>query len=143
MADILDDGNCQTQPIRKLKSVLDVSEQEAMAWARWGASKWIRGQPRLICDNKCGAAAEPRNSWQTTPRKDFWGMARGALDLKATEADVLAVFKLAAILVNSNDWVYYKKAGPPSAAWTMPNRALRLCSGCWIAHSVCEHATCV
>ena len=40
------------QAIKKIKSMLDVSEMETLAWARWGAVKWKRGQPRAITDNK-------------------------------------------------------------------------------------------
>ena len=59
--DIFDDGTMSEQPFKKVKAFTDVGNIEAMSKERWGASKWIKGQPRIYCVNEYDPKAEPVN----------------------------------------------------------------------------------
>ena len=48
----MDDEDVSEADVKKLKASLDVGEEEAMTFQRWGASKFARNQLRVICDNK-------------------------------------------------------------------------------------------
>eukprot|EP00973_Karenia_brevis_P005492 747805-Karenia_brevis.AAC.1 len=46
-------------PVRKLKAFLDVGEEETLTRERWGASKFVKNQLRIITDNTYDPDAEP------------------------------------------------------------------------------------
>ena len=52
--DIFNDGTLSEQPFKKLKAFTDVGNVESMSKERWGAAKWVKGQPRLYCVNDFG-----------------------------------------------------------------------------------------
>ena len=59
--DILDDGSLTEQPFKKIKAFTDVGNIEAMSKERWGAAKWVRGQPRMYCVNEFESKEAPAN----------------------------------------------------------------------------------
>ena len=59
--DIFDDGTLPEQPFKKLKAFTDVGNIESMSKERWGAAKWVKGQPRIYCVNDYDRNAEPKN----------------------------------------------------------------------------------
>jgi hypothetical protein len=118
----LDDGDCNLQLVRVMKSFLDITLREALTRERWGAAKFVQNQPRMICDNKWDETAEPkmvvngeRRPWKVgfpgTDNKQFMEMIRPAMPEKATLSDIEAVCKRATIIVNSYDFVYVRPAG--------------------------------
>ena len=109
--DICDDGDLHTQAVRKVKAMTDVSEDEAMVFARWGAVKWVGGEPRAICDNRFDSLAEPNDEWPSVKHDVFVQLVRCAFDEKALPADIDAILKRSMIIVNTDRWVYYRKAG--------------------------------
>ena len=92
MGDMLDDGDCNDQAVKKLKSLLDVNEMEMLVWARWGAVKWKKGQPRAVADNKYAAMVVPEHDRSIT-HEQFLKAVRPAIDDKASPADVHAILK--------------------------------------------------
>ena len=42
--DIFDDGDMNSQSLSSLRAFLDMSRQEGMLWARWGAAKFMKHQ---------------------------------------------------------------------------------------------------
>ena len=61
IVDIIDDGDMNTIPIRKMKAGTDVGEAETMSRERWTAVKWVAGQLRILCDNKYNPQFEPKD----------------------------------------------------------------------------------
>lgn len=57
MGDFLDDPEMQHVGVKVLKAFLDVGLFESMAWARWGAAKWVQNLPRAVAANAYGARA--------------------------------------------------------------------------------------
>ena len=114
MGDMLDDGDCNGQAIRKIKSMMDVAEMETLAWARWGAVKWKRGQPRIIADNKYSDQflETAADAGETHIRfREFWSTVASAFDDKAQKTDILAIFKRAGFIVNGKRAIAYRPAG--------------------------------
>jgi hypothetical protein len=112
MGDYLDDGNLNGLPMKVVKALLDVGLHEAMAWARWGATKWVANEPRAVADQfyDPGAVTEPE-IWPSSTNEQFTKMIRPAFHQCAAPAEIDAVLKRAAFLVNSKTHVYYRKAG--------------------------------
>ena len=46
-----DDGDASELEVRKMEAFLDVAEEETMTRERWGASKFVKNQLRLMADN--------------------------------------------------------------------------------------------
>ena len=67
MGDFLDDTCLSILSSKMLKSLLDVGLYEAMAWARWGAVKWVQNQPRAVADNTYEPSALPDESISSHP----------------------------------------------------------------------------
>ena len=104
------------QLARVLKSFLGVSLLEAMTRERWGASKSVRNQPRMICDNNWDAEKEPqmmvggqrhpcRVGLPSIEDKSFMKMTRPAFPEKCIDSDIEAVCKRATIIVNSEHFI--------------------------------------
>eukprot|EP00973_Karenia_brevis_P011921 1618475-Karenia_brevis.AAC.1 len=111
MGDFFDDGDSNGQTIRKFKSLTDITEEETLAWARWGAVKWVKQQPRNWADNKYDPEHLPKTMYPTIEHKCLWLCARPAFDDKARKEDVDAIFKRSALIVVHKDQVVYRKAG--------------------------------
>ncbi|CAE8683698.1 unnamed protein product [Polarella glacialis] len=112
MGDYLDDGSLKSLPMKVVKALLDVGLYEAMAWARWGATKWVANEPRAVADQFYNPNSKCEHDfWPSSTFQEFYGMIRPAFNENASEAEINAVFKRAAFLVNSKTHVYYRKAG--------------------------------
>ena len=59
MSCILDDSDLRTESIASLKAYMDVSSEDARVYARWGASHFMKHQPRFICSNTFNNLEEP------------------------------------------------------------------------------------
>ena len=82
--------------VKTLKSVLDVGLFESMAWARWGAAKWVQNQPRAIAASAYEARADEGDHLvPSLPFQKFWEMVRPAISENASHADVNAVLRCA------------------------------------------------
>lgn len=108
----MDDGCLDQVPMKMVKAMLDVGQFESMCWARWGATKWVKGEPRTIADQVYAASAEPKCAlWPWAKFGEFYEMVRPAFHSSATPACIDAIFKRAAFLVNTKDWVYFRPSG--------------------------------
>ena len=82
--DILDDADSASIPVTKLKSFLDSSLAEAHTVERWTAARFVKGQLRILCDNKVDEDAEkgtPSNA-MTVNFKTFMEMTAPAFPEK-------------------------------------------------------------
>ena len=112
MGDFLDDGGCNALLMKVLKSFTDVGLYESMSWARWGAAKWAQNQPRILADQFYDPTCQPKEDvWPEIEFKDFAKMVRPAVPDKTTDAELDAIFKRAAFLVNSKTHVCWRPAG--------------------------------
>ena len=83
-----------------------------MSWARWGAVKWVQNQPRALAANAYEAGVGEGESFIPLLKfETFWEMVRPCLCKEATKADVDAILKRATFLVNTKQFVYYRKNG--------------------------------
>ena len=98
--------------LKALKSLLDVGLYESMSWARWGTVKWVQNQPRALAANAYEAGVDEGESFILVLKfETFWEMVRPCLCKEATKADVDAILKRATFLVNTKQFVYYRKNG--------------------------------
>lgn len=112
IGDFLDDPCTQTLGLKALKSLLDVGLYESMSWARWGAVKWVQNQPRALAANAYDADVDEGESFVSILKfPAFWEIVRPCLCKEATKADVDAILKRATFLVNTKQFVYYRKNG--------------------------------
>ena len=75
MGDFLDDPEMQHAGIKISKSFLDVGLFESMAWARWGAAKWVQNQPRAVAANAYEARVDEGDRLvPSLPFQKFWEM---------------------------------------------------------------------
>lgn len=112
MGDFLDDPEMQHVGVKILKSFLDVGLFEAMAWARWGASKWVQNQPRAIAANAYDARVDEGHILVPhLPFKDFWEMIRPAVSENASHADINAILKRAVFIVVTKKFLYFRPDG--------------------------------
>ena len=110
--DFLDDPCTQSLGLKALKSLLDVGLYESMSWAGWGAVKWVQNQPRALAANAYEAGVDEGESFILVLKfETFWEMVRPCLCKEATKADVDAILKRATFLVNTKQFVYYRKNG--------------------------------
>ncbi|CAE7940772.1 unnamed protein product, partial [Symbiodinium necroappetens] len=119
--DIFDDGSLCEQPFKKVKAFTDVGNIESMSKERWGAAKWVRGQPRLYCVNDFEPETEPANDLPILAQrqgvisyvshKEFMDMLDKAwYEKEKTSANVLAVLKRTHILLNTKSSLYVRPA---------------------------------
>ncbi|CAJ1456734.1 unnamed protein product [Effrenium voratum] len=112
MGDFLDDPSTSDLSIKALKSLLDVGLYESMSWARWGAVKWVQNQPRALAANSYDCDIQEGDDFTTLFKfEDFKKMIRPAITRETTSADIDALFKRAAFIVNTKRFVYFRKAG--------------------------------
>ena len=113
MGDFLDDTCLSILSSKMLKSLLDVGLYEAMAWARWGAVKWVQNQPRAVADNTYEPSALPDefDFVPSVPFDKFEKCIRPAFNSEVSKAHMDAIFKRTVFLVNSPTHVYFRKAG--------------------------------
>ena len=109
--DIFDDGDCNTQSMRKVKAFMDVGETEAMSKERWGAAKWVKGQLRIMIDNAYFPGAEPHHDRDSVEHADFYNMIVHAFLPGQQRQHYMAIFKRAAIVLNTKEWVYVRLPG--------------------------------
>jgi hypothetical protein len=117
---VLDDGDLNVQDIRKLKAFLDVSEEEALAYQRWGGAKFIRNQLRIAIDNKHDDSVEtqmndisPGNERHIVPSNLFYDLIRPAFKKDTTVPDLEAILKRACFIVITKSYFYVKVAAQP------------------------------
>lgn len=110
MADFLDDGAVYTIVLKALLAFTDVGLFEAMAWARWGCTKWIQKQPRGFSDNAF-YPIDTKNEWPWLDHKEFVEVIRPSIYQQATAAHVEALLKRVAYVVVADEWVAWRRAG--------------------------------
>ena len=94
-----------------VKAFLNVGLYESMAWARWGATKWVQNEPRAVADNSYDNGVPlPTSFMNEVSFETFWKIIRPAFTEQATPAHMDSIFKRGAFLVNSKD-LYYRPAG--------------------------------
>ena len=105
MGDFLDDPGLQNILMKMVKSILDVALYEAMRYARWGATKWARHEPRGIADNAYDPDAINSTSvaWTHITFLEFYNMVRPAFHQNASKTDMEAIFKRSAFVVVTKD----------------------------------------
>ncbi|CAK0893438.1 unnamed protein product [Prorocentrum cordatum] len=111
MGDFVDDGCLNLLPPKMVKALLDVGQYESMCWARWGATKWKKGEPRCLADQTYDPNAEKLGRWPSVKFQEFFELVRPAFSEKATRACMLAFFKRSAFLVNTQEYLYWRPAG--------------------------------
>jgi hypothetical protein len=111
MGDFVDDGCLNLLPPKMVKALLDVGQYESMCWARWGATKWKKGEPRCLADQTYDPNAEKLDRWPSVKFQEFFELVRPAFSEKATRACMLAFFKRSAFLVNTQEYLYWRPAG--------------------------------
>ncbi|CAE6938161.1 unnamed protein product [Symbiodinium sp. CCMP2592] len=111
--DILDDGDSSSIPVTKLKSFLDSSLVETHTVERWTAARFVKGQLRILCDNKVDEDAEkgtPEGA-MSVKFETFMEMTAPAFPEKASSQDEMACYKRAHWIVNMPGAVYLRPAG--------------------------------
>ena len=108
--DIVDDGDSDSIPIRKLKSLTDVSLEETLSRERWTAVKWVMNQLRIVCDNKYDRTKEVPGNAPTVSHKEFYALVRPAFWADAGEIDIEAILKRAVIVLHTEKWIYIRPA---------------------------------
>jgi len=112
MGDFLDDTALNLLSMKLVKAFLDVGLYESMAWARWGASKWVQNEPRAVADNTYEDSIPlPPDYVLEINFTDFYDMIKKAFIDQATRTHMDAILKRAAFLVNSKTHLYYRRAG--------------------------------
>lgn len=111
MGDFVDDGCLNLLPPKMVKALLDVGQYESMCWARWGATKWKKGEPRCLADQTYDPSAVKADCWPSVTFDEFFELVRPAFSEKATRACMLAFFKRSAFLVNTKDNLLWRPAG--------------------------------
>ena len=81
-----------------------------MSKERWNACKWCLNQLRIITDNKFDREAEVTTNDQFVSHKAFFELVRPAFWPQACPNDIEAVFKRSVIIVNTEKWVYIRRA---------------------------------
>ena len=92
---ILDDADSASMTVTKLKSFLDSSLAEARTVERWTAARFVKGQLRILCDNKVDEDAEkgtPEDA-MTVNFKTFMEMTAPAFPETASLQDKIACYK--------------------------------------------------
>ncbi len=114
---IFDDGDVASVEMRKLKSFLEVGEEESMTRERWGASKFVRNQWRCLCDTVyCWEAMPDIAADLDTPGSHASLSMAQFLDLispafgKTGLPNIMALLKKAHIVVNTNSHIVVKQA---------------------------------
>ena len=119
--DIFDDGSLCEQPFKKVKAFTDVGNIESMSKERWGAAKWVRGQPRIYCVNDFEPETEPAFDIPILAQRegvvsyvshnDFLKMLDKAwYEKEKTSANVMAVLKRTHILLSTKTSLYVRPA---------------------------------
>ncbi|CAE7517592.1 unnamed protein product, partial [Symbiodinium sp. CCMP2456] len=111
--DILDDGDSSSIPVTKLKSFLDSSLVETHTVERWTAARFVKGQLRILCDNKVDEDAEkdtPEHA-MSVKFQTFMEMTAPAFPEKASSQDKMACYKRAHWIVNMPGAIYLRPAG--------------------------------
>ena len=108
--DIFDDGDISAQTVKAIKCFLDVSLVEAATWARWGGCRWVKGQPRMIMDNKVNVLAEPAGDETTCSHEDFMNIISPMFPAGSLPSDKEAVLKRSNFMVQTEDWFYARVA---------------------------------
>ena len=112
MGDFLDDTSLNILDMKLVKAFLDVGLYESMAWARWGASKWVQNQPRAVADNTYDVGLDlPYDFLDHITFENFYKLVRPAFKDSASRAHMDAVFKRSAFILNTKTHIYYRPAG--------------------------------
>ena len=126
--DFLDDTSLNILDMKLVKAFLDVGLYESMAWARWGASKWVQNQPQAVADNTYNAGLDlPFDFLDPITFENFYKLVRPAFKDSGSRAHMDAVFKRSAFIFNTKNHIYYCPAGinedffsfPEAALWSM------------------------
>lgn len=110
MADFLDDGGVFVIIFKALLAFTDVGLFEAMAWARWGCTKWVQKQPRGFSDNAF-YEIDTKNEWPSLTREEFLEVIQPSIHQQATGAHVDALLKRVGYIVVAAGWVAWRPAG--------------------------------
>ena len=94
----------------EVKALCDVSQMEQLSRERWSAVKWVMNQLRILCDNKYQPAVEPGGLATVISHDEFFNMVRPAFWEQAEETDIMAIFKRAVIIINTEKWIYVRLA---------------------------------
>ncbi|CAK0896738.1 unnamed protein product [Prorocentrum cordatum] len=113
--DLLDDGSLNQLPSKMAEALLDVGQFEYMRWARWGATRWVKGEPRAIADQVHDPEAVKHDSWPSVKFQDFFNLVRPAFHEKATRACVMAFMKRGGFFVNTKTHAYWRAPGTDEA----------------------------
>ena len=68
--------------MKMVKALTDVGQFESMCWARWGATKWVKGQPRAVAQQVYDPNAEPKDQWPSAHHKELFNLVRPAFHQK-------------------------------------------------------------
>ena len=111
--DILDDPDMNVVPMPKLKAFLDASLEESFTVERWTASKFVRIQLRILCDNKIDENADKwiQPGQATIPHEVFLDIIAPAFPEKSSSQEKMALLKRSRWVVNASRACYVRKAG--------------------------------
>jgi hypothetical protein len=110
MCDFLDDGGVFMIVLKSLLAFTDVGLWEAVAWARWGLTKWIQKQPRGFSDNAY-YNIDTKNEWPELEHSQFLEVIQPSIHEKATQPHIEALLKRVAYIVVAKEWVAWRPAG--------------------------------
>ena len=112
---IADDPGINGVEIKKTKSFSDVSLGEAMSKERWSGVFFVQGQLRIVCDNLYDPQQEPPNAGpflsNTIKHEEFLQIIAPAFPEGTSRQNVEAILKRAVFIVNSTEWLYWRKPG--------------------------------
>ena len=110
--DVFDDGILAKQTPDTLKFFHDPSEDDALVWARWGGSFFEKNQFRQSVSNPYDATAEPqKEDERMISHAGFVSMIAPTFHKDFSPEDVVSFLKRTHIVLFSEKWVYYRRAG--------------------------------
>ncbi len=95
----------------ELKAFADPGEEDALMWARWGATQMAMGQWRCFCLNPYDKKSEPEKSCsvvrQEIEKDDFLKMISVNFPKASTDEDVEAYLNRMHIVLLTDKWIYH------------------------------------
>ena len=107
--DGLDDPDPKLITPSRWKAFCDIGLVESMTRERWGASKWVRNQLRILACNPFDDRTEPADG-RTVTHQQFMEIISALWGKDMDPESMLAVVKRCCFIVVTNEWIYYRVA---------------------------------
>ena len=120
---ILDDPGSDEIIPAAMKSLLAVSEKKSVTFQRWSGACYGQGQLRIVTENKYDAEALPDDHNGNISNDMFLALIRPAFHIQASNADIWALCKRAAFVINTKHGVVFRSPGLKTKIEWVPRAA--------------------